>query len=151
MHTIASLRKTLGLSTTNQVRNRIEAIRDVLDPYLRRGPNNQILVTEEGLSLLRQMQELLDSGLKMTEASEIIKETSLKKDTIPFRVSSRIGSNQAIQDEATQRLIYALQDEIDFLRGRVAELESRLSPPSPATGSAASAWWERLREDLDAA
>ena len=47
MHTISSLRKTLGLATTNQVRNRIDSIRDVLAPHLRRGPNNQLLISDD--------------------------------------------------------------------------------------------------------
>ena len=60
MHTISSLRKTLGLATTNQVRNRIDSIRDVLAPHLRRGPNNQLLVADEGVALLRQLQEAIE-------------------------------------------------------------------------------------------
>ncbi len=145
MNTISDLRKALGLSTTNQVRNRIEAIKDILSEYLRRGPNNQILITDDGVALLRRLQDLYDSGLTITEASEVLRSNADKKllidNTVPTGfVSNRmnVGSNSA--------LIAALKEEIAFLRERVAFLEEerlgrgdRTRPP---------AWWEGLREDL---
>jgi len=97
MHTIPNLRKALGLTTANQVRNRIEAIKDLLAGDLRRGPNNQILVSDAGLDLLRRLQELYDSGLTLTEASEILRASTY------------------------------IKEEIAFLRERVAYLESRLA------------------------
>ena len=73
MYTINDLRKLLGLSTANQVRNRIEAVKDLIAAELRRGPNNQILVTDAGLSVLRRLQELYDSGLTITQASDVLR------------------------------------------------------------------------------
>ena len=67
MYTINDLRRKLGLSTINQVRNRIDAIKDLLIDHLRRGPNNQILLTDAGLALLRRLQDLYDSGLTISE------------------------------------------------------------------------------------
>jgi len=145
MNTINDLRKALGLSTTNQVRNRIEAIKDILSEYLRRGPNNQILIMDDGVALLRRLQDLYDNGLTITEASEVLRSNADKKplnnDMIPTGfVSNRmsVGSDSA--------LISALKEEITFLRERVAFLEEehrgrgdRTRPP---------AWWEGLREDL---
>jgi hypothetical protein len=82
MNTISDLRKALGLSTTNQVRNRIEAIKDILSEYLRRGPNNQILITDDGVALLRRLQDLYDSGLTITEASDVLHSNAAKKPLI---------------------------------------------------------------------
>ncbi|MDD4903979.1 MAG: hypothetical protein PHV11_06050 [Candidatus Bipolaricaulis sp.] len=152
MHTISSLRKTLGLATTNQVRNRIDSIRDVLAPHLRRGPNNQLLVSDDGVSLLRQLQELCDSGLRMAEASDIMR---VKTDNIGISsdsVSSGSGSLRAQPQDGSQRLVRSLQDEISFLRHRVATLEDLLSHETGRSEEpTAPPWWSRLGEDIDVA
>jgi len=152
MHTISSLRKTLGLATTNQVRNRIDSIRDVLAPYLRRGPNNQLLVGDEGVALLRQLQELYDSGLRMTEASEVLKAKSYSIDSLNVPVSSGSAPTRTAPQEGAQRLVRSLQDEIAFLRHRVAILEDRLShETAQSDDQKREPWWARLGEDVDVA
>ena len=146
MHTIMSLRKMLGLGTTNQVRNRIDAVKDVLAENLRRGPNNQILLTDEGVAVLRQLQELYDSGLTMTEASTVVRAKTYKKTEIGAEASRGIVPNDMkLRDTAS--LVDALRAEIAFLRERVAYLEEQLNivPATPEH----SAWWQKLREDLD--
>ena len=145
MNTISDLRKVLGLSTTNQVRNRIEAIKDILSEYLRRGPNNQILITDDGVALLRRLQELYDNGLTMTEASEVLRSNTNKKPSLSNTIPPGFVSNR-MNAGSDGALIAALKEEIAFLRERVAFLEEerhgrgdRTRPP---------AWWEGLREDL---
>jgi len=152
MHTIPSLRKTLGLATTNQVRNRIDSIRDVLTPHLRRGPNNQLLISDEGVSLLRQLQELCDSGLRMAEASEVMRAKSDDTVSWPTPVSSSSGSLRTQPQDGSQRLIRSLQDEISFLRHRLATLEDLLSHETGRSEEAGGPpWWSRLGEDIDVA
>lgn len=153
MHTISSLRKTLGLTTTNQVRNRIEAVRDLLDPYLRRGPNNQILLSDEGLSLLRQFQELVDSGLRLTEASAVLQVKSLPNHSSAISVSPSSSSRQAVQGETEARALLELRREVEQLRRRIHDLETDLAAlrrgnaaPPPA---AKPLWWAELREGVD--
>jgi len=146
MHTIPALKNALGLATANQVRNRIEAIRDLLEPHMRRGPNNQILVTDEGLAWLRRLQALHDSGLTMEEASEVIRENAIEHGTAARSVSPTTALNQVPTPER-DALIRALREEIDYLRRLVADLQTQLSSadrPSP------SAWWESLRGEIDA-
>ncbi|MEW5826153.1 MAG: hypothetical protein AB1778_04920 [Candidatus Bipolaricaulota bacterium] len=155
MHTISSLRKALGLTTTHQVRNRIDAVRDLLEPFLRRGPNNQILVADDGLALLRSLQELLDSGLRLTEASQVLQSKSLFHVTPAVSVSSTSRLNQSMPDETVLRALRALQEDVGQLRSRVAALERAALPPAsssrvPAEGAAAR-WWTRLQEDVDGA
>ncbi len=151
MHTITSLRKALDLSTTNQVRNRIDAVKDVLADHLRRGPNNQILLTDEGLGTLRRLQELYDSGLTMAEASEVIRTTADRKGIRNTEESDRYASNPTIPSPPGV-LIDALRDEIAFLRKRVSFLEEELRARARREGetSEGSAWWERLRGEVDA-
>jgi hypothetical protein len=150
MHTISSLRKTLGLSTTNQVRNRIDAIRDVLSEDLRRGPNNQILISDMGADFLRQLQDLYDSGLTMAEASDVVRSNAFKNEHMPNAVSSRLMERDTKPDD-TQHLVAALRSEISFLRARLSLLEDQLSAAlSRAPTSAPSSWWESLKGDVDA-
>jgi len=149
MHTITSLRKALGLSTTNQVRNRIDAVKDVLADHLRRGPNNQILLTDEGLQLLRKLQELYDSGLTMAEASDVLRAKAYKETAMEHPVSSPSARNRATPDE-TGLLAKTLREELAFLRERIAFLESELRTRETEMTPGSTSWWERLREDTDA-
>ncbi|MCX6091976.1 MAG: hypothetical protein NTX23_03815 [Candidatus Bipolaricaulota bacterium] len=153
MHTITGLRKALGLSTANQVRNRIEAVRDVLEPHLRRGPNNQILLTDEGLAVLRQLQELYDSGLRMNEASDVIRASAVSSVTSRSTVSPGFAQHQAMPSESRAASVRALEDEIAFLRTRLVALEAQLTRPRFDVGDhePSSPWWTTLREDLDVA
>ena len=148
MNTISDLRKALGLATDNQVRNRIEAIKDLLYSHLRRGPNNQILVDGEGLTLLRQLQDLHDSGLTMTEASSIMRTSASISDVTRISVSPGLPRNQQKQDEG-EEVIATLRDEIAFLRNRVSYLEECLAEEK--RNEVSENWWERLRGEMNGA
>jgi len=148
MHSISNLRQTLGLTSANQVRNRIEAIKDLLLSHIRRGPNNQILLTDAGVELLRRLQELYDSGLTMAEASEILRATLYKKDHPRDIVSSGSAVNGMKHDQTAAQLV-ALRNELTILQRRVAILEQRFTlPPDPHRDPAS--WWSALREEIDA-
>ncbi len=149
MHTITSLRKALALTTTNQVRNRIESIRDVLEPHLRRGPNNQILLADEGLALLRRLQELYDSGLRLTEASDVIRASSLSTGCCPPTVSPGFVQYEAKPAGGLRDIRQPLDDELAALRTRVADLEARLARSAATQDAAPAPWWAALREDAD--
>ena len=148
MHSISSLRQSLGLTSANQVRNRIDAIKDLLIAHIRRGPNNQILLTDAGAELLRRLQELHDGGLTMTEASEILRASIYKKETTEKAVSRRIPLSDTKPDQ-TAPLIAALREELAYLRQRVADLEQRLRSEAEA-GHEPAPWWTFLREEIDA-
>lgn len=144
MHTVPELVPLLGLSTENQVRNRIEAIRDLLLGSLRRGPNNQILVTEEGLRLLRDLQALCETGHTLTEAANLLRyKTQRDNEKIsadsPTFVHNEAKPNQT-EEAGWATLVEHLAAEVRELAQRVAALEaaSHRSGPSPA-------WWERWR------
>ncbi len=147
MYTISDLRKALGLSTANQVRNRVEAIKDVLTPHLRRGPNNQILISDAGVVLLRRLQDLYDSGLTLTEASEVLLSNALNKGHRSGIVSSGLAQ-KPVNAERRDELIATLKEEIAFLRQRVEFLEAqhRKEPAAPPR-----VWWESLKEEVDGA
>ncbi|MBC7221792.1 hypothetical protein H5T56_02225 [Candidatus Bipolaricaulota bacterium] len=145
MYTVRELVSILSLATENQVRNRIEAIRDLLLPHLRRGPNNQLLLTEEGLRLLRDLQALCETGHTLKEAANILRfrfEEQLEK---PNRVSEQTEENREKQEkggeEGWRALVEHLAAEVRDLAERVRVLEAKLQGER---GQAA--WWERWRD-----
>ncbi len=148
MYTINDIKKMLGLSTTNQVRNRIEAVKSLLAPELRRGPNNQILITEAGLGILQRLQELYDSGLTIAQASDVLRSNYDFDDNSKNTDLPGLGSNR-VERGASEELVRALRDEIAFLRTRVAYLEEQLHGRAEPEG--APPWWENLREEIDGA
>jgi len=148
MHSISSLRQTLGLTTTNQVRNRIEAIKDLLLPHIRRGPNNQLLLTDGGLELLRRVQELSDSGLTIAEASDVVRSNTYQKDAIKEPVSFGFAAHKA-KPSPDAACFTSLREELASLRRRVAYLEAHLTP-QPRSAPDRDAWWSALREQIDA-
>ncbi|MFC2099886.1 hypothetical protein ACFLSF_03550 [Candidatus Bipolaricaulota bacterium] len=149
MHSITTLRTELGLTTTNQVRNRIEAIKDLLREQIRRGPNNQILLTDEGLELLRRLQELYDSGLTISEASGVMRVDRVGKKENDLEVSRRSVPFETKPVEAADATSH-IREEIVRLHRSIASLEAivRTRPTSPAPSS--EPWWMALREEIDA-
>ena len=147
MHSINTLRKELGLATTNQVRNRIEAIKDLLHPHTRRGPNNQILLTDEGLDLLRRLQELYDSGLTISEASGVMRADSLSKTRVQDPVSSRLPSDEMKPPKTAESQI--LRHDIATLREAITSLASLVRTHAASPTQPAEPWWAALREEID--
>ena len=151
MHTISMLRRTLGLSSDNQVRNRIERIKDLLSEHIRRGPNNQIFLTNPGLDLMKQFQELHDTGLTLAEASQVIRATSEIKATSSYVVSSPSRLNGTKPDLTASDLAFALQKEMALIRTHIAALHKQLpsSLDHETLSDEAQPWWTYLREDVD--
>lgn len=146
MYTISDLRKLLGLETANQVRNRINAIRGILSSCLRHGPNNQILITDEGLGLLRQLQELYDTGLTLREASDVIRHSMGVNALTAEHTGGRSAQNPVNREQQNQ-LVAILRDEIAFLRKRVALLEE--SNLAPSKSEQRHEWWEEIKQEMD--
>jgi len=143
VHTIPELVALLGLSTQNQVRNRIEAVRDLLAGSLRRGPNNQLLVTDDGLALLRDLQALCETGHTLTEAANILRYRSHLDEKVLEGRSSGLPQTAVIPDEAGReawgRWVEHLAAEVRELSARVAALEAELRRGREGV------WWERWR------
>jgi len=146
MYTISDLRKLLGLETANQVRNRISAIRGILTSSLRHGPNNQILLTKAGLDLLRQLQDLYDTGLTLREASDVIQHT-LAANGVTVSQDSRAFTQNQVNREQQNQVVAILRDEIAFLRKRVALLEERNVVVNRSEHP--HLWWEEIKHETD--
>jgi DNA-binding transcriptional MerR regulator len=150
MHTISMLRRTLGLSSDNQVRNRIDRIKDLLADQIRRGPNNQIFLTDTGLDLLKQLQELYDTGLTLTEASQVLRATAINTNIRTPASSSSFTSNQ-MKPSREGTFDASSAQELKRIREHLVALEERISDLQTASHTAGEDpyWWNRLREDVD--
>ncbi len=137
MYTIAQIVELLGLSSENQARNRIEAVRDLLAGTLRRGRNNQLLVTESGLDLLRALHALCESGHTLKEAGDLLRYRADQNDVTLLPDKDKTGSNETI-DRGWEALIDHLSRQIQALEARVTALERRT-----AERSGALPWWQR--------
>lgn len=144
MYTVRELVSILGVATENQVRNRIEAIRDLLLPHLRRGPNNQLLLTETGLTLLQDLQALCETGHTLKEAANILRFRFELKGEMVSRGQEETGKNQEKRegpgDEGWRALVEHLAGEVRDLAERVRALEARVQAQARQT-----TWWESWR------
>jgi len=134
MKSVRQIKDILGLDTIHQARNRIKAVEEVIQPYMKRGENNEILVGEEGISVLSRLQDLYESGLLLSEAAEVIKsDNSSEKGEEDDMDSYTSTINRNKPDTA---MIDYLMEEVSFQRdliltmaeGGVEEGEDKLSP-----------------------
>lgn len=137
MYTVSELVRLLGLATENQVRNRIEAVRDLLAGAIRRGPNNQLLVTEEGLATLRSLQTLCESGHTLKEAASI-----LRYESDPYTKKREEFDHETSRnrDEGWEALVGHLAEEVQDLSRRLWALEARIRAEEGHRP-----WWEAWR------
>ncbi len=126
MYSIGELVRLLGLKTETQVRNRIEAIRDLIEPHLQRGPNNRILVDERGLELLRALQALCESGKTVKEAAKYLRASAEPTEKKP---------GEPRREVETHELLRYLEEEVRFLRRLLLEAGARRPEP----------WWKEWR------
>ncbi|MGC9529512.1 MAG: hypothetical protein ACP5G2_02685 [Candidatus Bipolaricaulaceae bacterium] len=120
MYTVAELIRLLGLTTANQVRNRIEAVRDLLVADIRRGPNNQMLITDQGLATLRSLQDLCERGHTLKEAANILRYDADKSAVMDDQIATKTGTNP---DSGWVQLVEHLAGEVRELQRRISDLE----------------------------
>ncbi len=135
MYSVPELVRILGLSTENQVRNRIEAVRDLLAADIRRGANNQLLITERGLDTLKALQALCESGHTLKEASNILRHNIEQKEK---NFERDLYKTEQKQDRGWWELVVHLAEQVRALEGRVAALEARVAGAGQQVP-----WWTR--------
>jgi len=71
--TIKDVAKTLGM-TSRGVQFRVNALADLIRPYLRPGPGGQIILTGRAIAILRQLEELrITEGLSVPQAISVLR------------------------------------------------------------------------------
>lgn len=118
---IEELKDSLGLASVNEARNRFNAIRDLLQPYMGRGEKNKILIGSEGVGLLRRLVDLEKSGLNLAQAEQ------------ELRRQLRLGSSEQRQpsDQAdgltVGKLISYLEQQIAIKDRQLEEKDRQIA------------------------
>ncbi|MFP3952530.1 MAG: hypothetical protein ACLFVS_00200 [Candidatus Acetothermia bacterium] len=139
MKSVRQIKNILGLNTIHQARNRIKAIDDVLDSHIKRGENNEILVSDEGVSILTKLQDLYESGLLLSEAADVVRsDFSFEKDKGSSRGSYTSKQNQT-KPEIKGEAVDFLLEEIEFQRELMAALIGKEDTVEKGEGD--DKWW----------
>lgn len=123
MKSVRQIKDILGLDTVHQARNRIKAIEEVIQPYMKRGENNEILVGQEGVTILSRLQDLYESGLLLSEAAEVIRSDS-SPDEVKEIDTDSFTSEKDHKKPETDLLDY-LMEEVSFQRELILALASQ--------------------------
>jgi len=127
---IDGIGKALGIST-RAVYRRIDALSGILDPFLTRGPNNDLIFNGEALAILRRLEAIRKTeGKPLRQASRQVIEELDSKPTKPMRegAANALDPNEVIR--MLQRENERLQEEVRWLRSQVDELRP-LALPRP--------------------
>jgi len=141
MYDIREAAGLLGLSP-RQVRRRIEETRPLLAPYLRRGPQNRIILTSDAIQLLRAIEDRRRAGKTLAEAMEEVAKSMQAKDSGDLREDRPLdppgnAANEVLIKELRERVAF-LEAEIARLWGLVSDLKNTLALPAPAQRRS---WW----------
>ena len=150
MYTVEELARTLGISV-RQVRERIYALSEVdglLSGQVRKGPKGRKEYSPGVLEMLKEMEQLHGNlGKSLRKAAEEIagKIKHDGKDEPPepsgkdVNLAVKVAELQA-KVEGLERLLRAREDELAYLRDRVAFLEGQLALPKPEPAPRRP-WW----------
>jgi uncharacterized small protein (DUF1192 family) len=142
MYDIREAAGLLGLSP-RQVRRRIEETRPLLAPYLRRGPQNRIILTSDAIQLLRAIEDRRKAGKTLAEAMQEVAEGMQAEASGDLREDRPLdppgnAANEVLIKELRERITF-LESEVARLWGLVADLKQTLALPAPAQRRP---WWK---------
>ena len=151
MYTVEELARTLGISV-RQVRERLYALSEVdglLSGQVRRGSKGRKEYSPGVLEMLKEMEQLHGNlGKSLREAAEEIaakiEHDGKKELTGPsgkdVNLAVKVAQLQA-KVEGLERLLRAREEELAYLRDRVAFLEGQLALPKPEPAPPRRRWW----------
>ena len=118
---IVDLINALGLSRA-AVYNRLEVLKAVLADQnaLRRGANNRVLVTAEGLQLLRALEDKHSAGMSLADAASQI------RDDLGMEAVGMDDSTRRIRDLEIAQI--HMRNTLDDLESRLGLLELKIEP-----------------------
>ena len=151
MYTVEELAQILGISV-RQVRERLYALSEIdglLSGQVRKGPKGRKEYSPSVLEMLREMEQLHGNlGKSLREAAgeiaEKIKHNGKKELLAPsgkdVNLAVKVAELKA-KVEGLERLLRAREEELAYLRDRVAFLEGQLAHPKPEPAPARRRWW----------
>lgn len=112
MYSINELEGILGY-TSDQIRLRLEKLKPILTETVRRGKNNKILVTDNGLEILKRAKQLEERDIPLNEIREKLENEMDQSEEQASAKSTETDQN--LVEEKNKR-IEDLQDRIEELR-----------------------------------
>ncbi len=125
MKSIRQLKDILGLNTIHQTRNRIKAVEKVIQPYVKRGENNEILVSEDGITILTKLQDLYESGLLLGEAADVVRSDYISEEEIEVDSDSYTSIENSTKQEDKIDLVEYLLEELEFQRKLILNMSEK--------------------------
>ncbi|MCF7890414.1 hypothetical protein K9M78_04265 [Candidatus Bipolaricaulota bacterium] len=122
MKSVRQLKDILGLDTIHQTRNRFKAVEEVIQPYVKRGENNEILVGEEGVAILTKLQDLYESGLLLSEAAEVVRSDYLPDEENDIDTDFYGSGSLQTKPQSNVDLLDYLLEELEFQRELILNL-----------------------------
>ncbi|MFB6291476.1 MAG: hypothetical protein ABEJ25_07125 [Candidatus Bipolaricaulia bacterium] len=122
MKSVRQLKDILDLNTIHQTRNRVKAVEEVIQPYIKRGENNEILVGEEGVKILTRLQDLYESGLLLSEAAEVVRSDYLPEEEEDTNTDSYSSTSFQTKPKSKTNLVDYLMEELEFQRELILNL-----------------------------
>ena len=144
MKSVRQLKDILGLNTVHQTRNRIKAVKSVIEPYMKRGENNEILIGDEGITILTKLQDLYESGLLLSEAAEVIRSDYLPDEDNNTNTDSYSSVKYHSKPRQEVDLVDYLIDELEFQRELILNLtgsESKGNMEKNDNDAIEDKWW----------
>lgn len=152
MYSLRDLEDLLGQSY-EQIRNRVNELSDRFEGISETGKRNKTIVTERGLTLLRQLKEYEDSGLSLeTGLDKIVRdlESTEGEGEKEGTTVTETGSNTDSKNK--DQTIEVLQEEIKFLREQLERKDQQIQQLLPAAKEENSlkdkSLWQVIREWL---
>ena len=129
MHSINDLQDILGY-TSDQLRLRIEKLKPILTESVRRGENNKILVTNNGLEILRRAKQLEESNIPLNEIPDKLEDEMDQNEESVSAKSTETGQNLLEEKnkriEDLQAMIEELKADKQYWRDHAEELQQKL-------------------------
>ena len=143
MKSIRQLKDILGLNTIHQTRNRIKAVEEVIQPYVKRGENNEILVSEDGITILTKLQDLYESGLLLGEAADVVRSDYISEEEIEVDSDSYTSIENSTKQEKKIDLVEYLLEEIEFQRELILNMSEKGNETEKLQkkGNGSDKWW----------
>lgn len=158
MHSINDLQDILGY-TSDQLRLRLEKLKPNLSETVRRGENNKILVTDNGLEILRRAKQLEESNIPLNEIpNRLEEEMNQSEESVSANITE---TDQNLVEEKDKRIkdlqarIKELKEDKRYWRNHAEELQQKLLTGETTDGKERNPYkgkslWQVVKEWLKA-
>ncbi len=127
MVTLDEIAKKLGLSK-RAVRQRIDALRGILDPHISRGAKNKLIFSEEALGVLSRLEELHHTErIPIRQAAARVR-GELENTRIAAKQNKEDDFALEIQVEYLQQIVEVLRRDRDYWRDVALTVQAVLPP-----------------------